>query len=471
MVFNSIFVILGITAALLVLSLQLFFRSKKKPKSFGVYFLIPICVALMALYGLGLGLHNELKYQNAIREQREFLTDFADDFEYYLECYKNILDYYHGLDSEQQANLFKTDYNFEPTLDASRLKFPCQKDDTFATYFLRLFYASWGDGQTYAVKIYYTFSVDDRDFDDELSLIIHTFSGMGSSYGTPDFIWHSSDYQENMGKLGILRDCLTQGNELNVSGLRYVSDEKTPFSITEYIIMLVYVALIWLFAVATMIMVFVKGGNNAPAAVEQNSGTATQPTAVAETPAPPKLKWEELSQDEQKPYLENAIQELYESQLKNPSLLGLSRQQIAMREYALHNKQFYLEDLSEIEVLGIQKAARSNYENGVLPNSKKVNTPTTKNKEEYRQQRFKSKAAKLRLWLYIGLGMLAFGIVLMGLSGYLFEKGVNISIVLMFVSYMLMPAGFICMVIFLIKKLRERTKAELRDVIRDATER
>ena len=94
---------------------------------------------------------------------------------------------------------------------------------------------------------------------------------------------------------------------------------------------------------------------------------------VVETPLPPRPKWEELSADEQKPYLDIVIKLFYEKQLKDPTAYNLTRQQVAMRTFAVQNKQFFLEDLTPDEVDMVQSIAKKNYENGVLTSKDETN--------------------------------------------------------------------------------------------------
>lgn len=383
-------VILAITGVLLVLSLALFFAARKKGKTFGIYFFIPICIALGSLYGFCIGLNDELAYQKASKERQQEILNFATDYQYYLESYKSILDYYDNLDSYQKENLFKNDYNLEPTLDTARLQYDCRDNDTFQSYFYRHY-------PVYRDYSYIEYNIkDDHNNIQGITFYVYAFSGTGG-YSTPNFIspvYSDGSYQDGMDNLNSLQNYIKQGISLMFYGQDYLA--YTPFNTVEYIIIIVYIALISIFDLLTMIVVFVKGGKNyqmvsaindfKPRAEDTGVNIPKpniQNTIVETPPPPPRPTWEELSADEQKPYLEDVIRVLFEGQLKDPTLSGLTRQQIAMREYSLQNKQFYFEDLTEIEAMGVKKIAKENYDSGkslIKTQAQNVEIPQESNK-------------------------------------------------------------------------------------------
>jgi hypothetical protein len=87
---------------------------------------------------------------------------------------------------------------------------------------------------------------------------------------------------------------------------------------------------------------------------------------------PPKLTWEEISEEEKKIYIDNAIKQLYEKQL-NDTKLEMSRQQRALKKDSLDTKEFYLEDLTDEEKVEVEKIAKAEYITGEKIETKPIN--------------------------------------------------------------------------------------------------
>lgn len=76
----------------------------------------------------------------------------------------------------------------------------------------------------------------------------------------------------------------------------------------------------------------------------------------------PKKKWEDLSEDKQKEYIEIMIQALYEEQLSS-GISKLTRAQIALKKNCLDNNEFLFDDLNKKEKEMVLKLAKEFVEN------------------------------------------------------------------------------------------------------------
>ncbi len=388
----SIFVILGITATLLVFSLMLFFKAKKKEKAFGVYFIIPICIGLMTITGMSLGLSSKLEYDKLIKEKNQEIVCFLNDYTYYCEIWASIVDY-----CESNEIDFSQSYDIEPTLEQNKLSKKVLQYDTFYTYFSRYYVKSANSfGSYYGDCCIILESINSYYYDERASIPfgIYKFSGSGNSYVEPSF---TQETRLNEERFKLIQITESDNLENIISDLTFYSDNgynygTSPFTITEYIIMIVYTSLIVLFNLISMIYFFarhkdlVQGDNtinNSAIKVISNDNKILEEHSDInkETPPPPpKPKWEELKEEEKKSYIDNAIKQLYENQLKNTNL-ELTRQQRAIKKDCLENKEFYLEDLTEEEKASVEQTAKSDYDNGIsLTKTQVIDIPQESNK-------------------------------------------------------------------------------------------
>ncbi len=355
----SIFVILGITATLLVASLAMFFKAGKKPKSFGIYFIIPICLGLMAIIGLSFGLSSEINYNKLIEESHQDTSNFIEDYSYYVENWADVIEY-----CENNEVDFTSEYNLEPSLDQEKLKHTVVANDAFYTYFLRYYSCLVYSDNCLGLRVY----LQDQSYD-YIDFYVYRFSS-DYYYGTPSFL-NESKLNEALDNIALV------SAESGVESLHTTVYIGSGFSITEYIIMIVYVSLIVIFDFVSMIYFFVrrKGdkqttglvGYDANTTINKDNALEEQINTFKETPPPPpKPTWEELNKKEQKTFIEQAIKNLYTEQLSNEKKKNiLSREQRALRRTALEDNEFLIEDLTETEKQQVLENAKNLFENNI----------------------------------------------------------------------------------------------------------
>ncbi len=409
----SIFVILGITATLLVFSLLLFFNARKKEKSFSCIFIIPICIGLMAITGMSLGLTNKLEYNKFIEEKNQEITCFLNDYKYYCDTWADIVNY-----CENNEIDFSQTYDIEPTLEQNKLSKKVLQYDTFYRYFSRYYPRannSYEGDYTITLELIENYYTGENG---SIPFAIYKFSGDGSSYSKPSF---TNEYELNEERNKLYQ--ITESDKLKdiISQLQFNSNVHTnyydnnPFTFAEYIIMIIYVSLIVLFNFISMIYYFARhkenlqpNTNNIADISQIESKMHEQKTIKNEElpPPPPKPTWEELKEENKKSYIDNAIKELYERQLKETNS-ELTRQQRALKKDCLETKDFLIEDLTEEEKQKVETIAKRNYDNNLL--NKNKNISITPKKSDYRTQYYKSKGFRIRLGFYISLTTMILG--------------------------------------------------------------
>ena len=340
-IYIPIFLILIIISAIVLV------KSKTKAKSYFLVVLIPLCINIIP-FSVGIwGICDTISYNNQISDLKNKIENFINDYEYYDEYVNYLYNYQTGDNTV--------------TIDHPRDRLTYYNNDfsTFTDYFsdnYSLFYRSGGYSNS-VDYIYFSFYSTINSY-----INLHIYD-----YVNPSEIseYNLNDIADSLSKLK---------NDYENGYIQYYyfvsSGMGMPYSLS--ITMVVCASISIIINLITFILCLNKKPNQQQYEI-QNANTYIQPPVEQlstkseqkqeELPALPlKPKWEELDEETKKPYINSAIKNLYEKQLKDEKL-ELTRQQRALKKDSIDNNEFYIEDLTDEEKELVNTSAQELYNN------------------------------------------------------------------------------------------------------------
>ena len=326
-IYIPIFLILIIISAIVLV------KSKTKAKSYFLVVLIPLCINIIP-FSVGIwGICDTISYNNQISDLKNKIENFINDYEYYDEYVNYLYNYQTG------DNTGIIDH------PRDRLTYYNNDFSTFTDYFsdnYSLFYRSGGYSNS-VDYIYFSFYSTINSY-----INLHIYD-----YVNPSEIseYNLNDIADSLSKLkNDYENGYIQYNYFVSSGM------GMPYSLS--ITMVVCASISIIINLITIILCLNKKPNQQQYEI-QNANTYIQPPVEQlstkseqkqeELPALPlKPKWEELDEETKKPYINSAIKNLYEKQLKDEKL-ELTRQQRALKKDSIDNNEFFIEDLTAEE--------------------------------------------------------------------------------------------------------------------------
>lgn len=355
-IYIPIFLILIIISAIVLV------KSKTKAKSYFLVVLIPLCINIIP-FSVGIwGICDTISYNNQISDLKNKIENFINDYEYYDEYVNYLYNYQTG------DNTVIIDH------PRDRLTYYNNDFSTFTDYFsdnYSLFYRSGGYSNS-VDYIYFSFYSTINSY-----INLHIYDYVNTSEISE---YNLNDIADSLSKLkNDYENGYIQYNYFVSSGM------GMPYSLS--ITMVVCASISIIINLITIILCLNKKPNQQQYEI-QNANTYIQPPVEQlstkseqkqeELPALPlKPKWEELDEETKKPYINSAIKNLYEKQLKDEKL-ELTRQQRALKKDSIDNNEFYIEDLTDEEKELVNTSAQELYNNrtnkkAVQKESKNIN--------------------------------------------------------------------------------------------------
>lgn len=341
-----LFLYIGLFVALLVLpSILILVNYKSKIKCYILIICIPLIFSIMFTCLACIDINS------AGAELKQFRTDSANiinEYEKYLEDWSNCI-------------------NNHPATEINGYSYQCPEDHSNSK------------------QLDYTISIYENNIEFRFKIGSYEYNGDYSIYASA--FWNLKDkggslFEKSKENFESLKSKIYRVNILNInycslgdndynyyySGVHFFSDMESCIAI----LVLSLVTLCISFTSMGLRISYVtkkKDEPNAEIILETENDNVVQ-----EVKEP---TWEEISQEDKKIYLDNAIKEMYEKQLANDT--QLTRQQKAIKRDSIANNEFYLEDLTDEEKIEIEKVAKEKYDSKeTLDISKKQIVPTNK---------------------------------------------------------------------------------------------
>ena len=100
------------------------------------------------------------------------------------------------------------------------------------------------------------------------------------------------------------------------------------------------------------------------------------------------IDWSDLTPEQQKPYIDRAIKQLFQSQLEDKNI-ELTRQQRALKKDSIDNNEFFIEDLTDEEKELVNTSAQELYKNRTNENVAPKETKNINKNEKLIKKGFK----------------------------------------------------------------------------------
>lgn len=353
-----------VVAILIVPSIILLVKSKGKQKSFFLYSLIPMIIAIGLLSLISYYTHEELEQKRQVEAYKNYceiqIENFKDDYNYMLSEWEKI----------------NNDPNYVFEFDTSKLAYETTKTN-FVNYFIEIYndeniykdrytkYDYSSSYETYGLEISFYVSPKNELVLDENNNIVYEkltthIYNLPATNTNADY----SQSKDALTQLENAKDRIIVGTQFNV-----VKDYDMLF----YICMLVVLSITIVLNIITIILCLVRKQDKGESVT--NNLEINIPENEVKEEKEQRKTWEELDKEEQEKYIKSSIKALYQKQLNDTETLkSLSREQRALKRDSLEMEEFLFEDLNNDEQKEVIQNAKNDYTN----NEKKViPTPTS----------------------------------------------------------------------------------------------
>ncbi len=438
-----------IIAVLVVPSVILLLKGFGKQKSYFLYSLTPMCIAIGLLGLFSFYVDANIKYDREVSNYknycRTYVSNFISDYKYMLDEFSKYMQddsYIINLDSTKLSNKKYIPTAFYDYFDTT------YQDKTILR---KSFYSYDGSG-----NISFEFYIADVDYDEQynnsysyLHITVYNLVEDGETYQNCITNVNKLEYYLNNNKIIVTRQILSVGVDYSYS---------VPIVVTTCISIVINIVAICLCLIKN------KGKlinfDNNKTVVENkivnentNINLNMSESVVESVPEVVEVKpptWDEITEEEQLVFITKCIKQLYKKQLNDAEVVKtLSREQRALKRDSLEMNEFLKDDLNESELAEVLENAKLMYEKGI--NKKETGAKGEK----------KTKKQKLKIALItIPCVFVVVAIIIFILPNILpLELGVTLTLLFSLLLWAFaLPATFITEMILLFIYLKDKRK-------------